>query len=77
MKKEPIVFLLPDSLKDREFAVCFEKYIKDVSKMFVIDMEEIKLKPQTGVEARLMGIGGLRMETKLIKEYNPLCNGKY
>lgn len=76
-KKEPIVFLLPESMKDREFAICFEKYIKDMTKVITLDMNEIKMKPRSGIEAGLLDSGAHKFELRPLYDYNPLLNCKY
>lgn len=76
-KKGPIVFLLPDSMRDRDFAVCFEKYIKDMTKVITLDMNEIQIKPKSGIEARLLSFREHKFEARPIKVYNPLLNCKY
>lgn len=78
-KKEPIVFMLPESFKDRKFAVCFEKHLKSMKDMVFLDMDKINFKPRNKIEMRLAApsLDSKSYRLKMIHEYNPLLNCKY
>lgn len=37
--KKPILFIVPKSLKDRDFQICYSDALKDINKCFAIDEE--------------------------------------
>ena len=75
-KKEPIVFLLPISLKDREFAVAFDKHISDVKASVAIDMEflepkqpDFQSRPTSGIASVLALYNAYNIRPRPIKIY--------
>ena len=55
------MFVLPESMKDRDFKVGFSEYIEDIHQAFAIDMNEVVLNPLTGTEALLVPYDGVRI----------------
>lgn len=64
-KKEPIVFIIPESMKDRDFKVAFNKIVEDMKSVVIMDLNEIEnaTKP--------IGLRGIevRPEPSFLEEY--------
>ena len=75
-KKDSIVFVIHDSLKDREFAVVFDKLIQDINSVFVVDIDKISpmppTEPQSGVAAMIDSFDKHKFDYRMISIYKSI-----
>ena len=65
-KQEPIVIVLPESMKHREFKIAFEKHLEDVTHAFFLDIDMIR---ENTLEPLAM-FDGLRLKLEDIEKTN-------